>query len=357
MASFCLKIMEKTVDPTLPLLLIDADEEELALSYMEEELKEMSNRKTVNFHLRDVPDSVCIQQFRFCKEEIYRLCHLLRIPDPVICSTGIRVSASFALCPTLRRLAYPNRWCDLTLLFGRSISQLSLIFKEVSNLIIDNFGHKLSSLDQAWIDPERFAQAVADKGAPLNNCWGLIDGTAREMTRPSEDQRHVFSGHKRKHVLKFQSIMAPNGLVVNLSGPYAGRRHDSGMLADSGLLPLLQERMNDAQGDAFCLYGDPAYPQSYHLQAPFRSVHLTAEEQLFNKDMSSVRQCVEWGFGKVTTLFAFVDFRKNLKLFLQPIGKYYILAHLLANCHTCLNGSQTSTYFSLDPPSLEQYLS
>ena len=42
----------------------------------------------------------------------------------------------------------------------------------------------------------------------------------------------------RKLVIKFQSVMAPNGLVVNLSGPYAGTGHESGILVDSDLLPL-----------------------------------------------------------------------------------------------------------------------
>ena len=43
----------------------------------------------------------------------------------------------------------------------------------------------------------------------------------------------------------------------------------------------------------------------------------------------------------------------------QPIGKYYLVAAVLAtcNCHTCLYGSQTSTFFGLDPPELEDYLS
>jgi hypothetical protein len=32
----------------------------------------------------------------------------------------------------LRRLTYPNRWCDLQSIFGRSQSELCLIFKNVS---------------------------------------------------------------------------------------------------------------------------------------------------------------------------------------------------------------------------------
>lgn len=63
---------------------------------------------------------------------------------------------------------------------------------------------------------------------------------------------------------------------------------------------------------------------------------------------------VEWGFGKICQTFAFLDFKKNLKLLLQPIGRYYLVAAILINCHTCLYGSQTSIYFDLDPPSIER---
>ena len=72
--------------------------------------------------------------------------------------------------------------------------------------------------------------------------------------------------------------------------------------------------------------------------------------------MSSVRQCVEWEFEKVVRLWAFFDFGKNLKLFLSPVGKLYIVGVLLTNCHTCLRESETSEYFQLNPPSLEEYL-
>ena len=83
---------------------------------------------------------------------------------------------------------------------------------------------------------------------------------------------------------------------------------------------------------------------------------LTPAQELFNKRMSKVRESVEWAFGKVVQYFAFLDFRKNLKVLLQPIGKYYVVGVLLINCHTCLYGSVTSDYFSLPPPDLHTYL-
>ena len=72
--------------------------------------------------------------------------------------------------------------------------------------------------------------------------------------------------------------------------------------------------------------------------------------------MSHVRTSVEWAFGKIINIFAFLDFKKNQKILLQPVGKFYIVGALLTNCHTCLYSCQTSEYFGIDPPSLETYL-
>lgn len=98
------------------------------------------------------------------------------------------------------------------------------------------------------------------------------------------------------------------------------------------------------------------YPLTARVKKTYRGQHLTPQEQAFNTAMSSVRQCVEWEFGKIVRLWAFFDFGKNLKLFLSPVGKLYIVGVLLTNCHTCLRESETSEYFQLNPSSLEEYL-
>lgn len=92
------------------------------------------------------------------------------------------------------------------------------------------------------------------------------------------------------------------------------------------------------------------------LLKPYGGALLTPEQLAFNKAMSSVRQAVEWGFGKIVGLFAFVDFKKNQKLYLQNLPRIYKASALLANCHTCLYGAQVSQYFGLEPPQLEVYL-
>ena len=54
-------------------------------------------------------------------------------------------------------------------------------------------------------------------------------------------------------------------LIANLFGPVEGKRHDSGMLADSGLLNQFQQHSFDTGGRPLCIYADPAYPLRVHL--------------------------------------------------------------------------------------------
>ncbi|XP_038069925.1 uncharacterized protein LOC119739165 isoform X1 [Patiria miniata] len=182
----------------------------------------------------------------------------------------------------------------------------------------------------------------------------LTDSDRLNLFRFSHDQ--VYNGHKRTHALKYQSVVTTNGLIANMFGQMEGRRHDSALLTESNLMEDLQMLPDHSSGDTFRLNGDTAYPLRLQLQGPFKGANLTEDQRLFNKKMSSVRECVEWAFGKVVSLFAFVDFKKNQKLYLQSVGKTYKVAVLMTNCHTCLCGSQNSDYFGVRPPRLEEYL-
>ncbi|CAC5415893.1 unnamed protein product [Mytilus coruscus] len=260
-------------------------------------------------------------------------------------------------------LAYPSRLSDLKSVFGRSETAMSIIINTVLNFVYDAYNHLLHDLNSNWLSHrhlQEYADAVAARDAPLLNCWGFIDGTVRPLCRPTTNQRILFNGHKRVHAIKFQSIVAPNGLVANMYGPIEGRRHDAGLLRESGICGELPTHMTTSTGDIYAIYGDPAYPMTTHIIKPFRGGVISAAQTRFNKKMSAVRTCVEWTFGKILTLFAFLDYKKNLKLYLQPVGKYYLVGcngTILVNCHTCLYGSETGHYFDIDPPSLENYLS
>lgn len=95
---------------------------------------------------------------------------------------------------------------------------------------------------------------------------------------------------------------------------------------------------------------------SSNISCPYPSNNITVERRDFNKAMSELRQGVEYGFGKVVHYFGFVDFKKNQKVYLQPLGPYYRFAVLFTNVHTCLYGSAMNSLFNSSPPSLENYL-
>ncbi|XP_028403364.1 uncharacterized protein LOC114526065 [Dendronephthya gigantea] len=245
-------------------------------------------------------------------------------------------------------------------MFGRPVAELSMITNEVIDFIYEHHAHRITAWNERLLSPENlqiYADKIHTKGAALTNCFGFVDGTVRPLCRPVQHQRCVYNGHKRTHSIKFQSVTLPNGIIANMFGPIEGRRHDAGMLADSNLLNYLEQHAYSPDGEPMCIYGDPAYPLRVNLQAPFRNVLMTPAMQEFNRSMSAVRVTVEWAFGEVIRSFRCLDFKSNLKLGLSCVGKMYLVSAVIQNALSCLYGNQTSTFFDLDTPSIEEYFS
>ncbi|CAB1110587.1 unnamed protein product [Ectocarpus sp. CCAP 1310/34] len=159
--------------------------------------------------------------------------------------------------------------------------------------------------------------------------------------------------------MKFQGVITPDGLFVDLWGPVAGTRHDSFILAQSGLMEKLS-MLNSPTGHPYCLYGDPAYGLSNHLVCPFSASSvgpLTPEMADFNKRMSHCRVTVEWGFKEITGKWAFVNMKPQQKFLFNPVAKQYRVATLLSNWHSCMNGgNEISQCFGVVPPTFEEYV-
>ena len=174
------------------------------------------------FDLNAMDETECKAEFRFTKSEIPRLAEALDIPGTFFCHQGTTAPGIEGLCLVLRRLTYPCRYSDLIPRFGRPVPELSMIYNIVLDYIYNTHGHRISQWNHTILDPvslERYAEAVYDKGAALDNCIGFIDGTVRPICRPGELQRVVYNGHKRVHALKFQSFTLPNGMTANMYGP------------------------------------------------------------------------------------------------------------------------------------------
>ena len=181
------------------------------------------------FDLDDWDDTRCRTELRFAKNDLDELLHVFGIPDKISTIQRTTCSGMEGLCILLKRLAYPCRFSDMAVLFGRNPTELCLIFHFVLDHIYNFHNFRLLSWDQPFLQPPilyQYAQAVHNKGAPLDNCFAFVDGTVCPTLRPEINQNTVFNGHKRTHALKFHSLALPNGLIANVSGPFEGKRHD-----------------------------------------------------------------------------------------------------------------------------------
>ena len=67
------------------------------------------------------------------------------------------------------------------------------------------------------------------------------------------------------HGIKFQSAVTPNRLTASLFGPVDGRRHEIGMLDDSGLVQEFSQYWFAPDGTPLCIYGDPVDPPQFQI--------------------------------------------------------------------------------------------
>ena len=106
--------------------------------------------------------------------------------------------------------------------FGRPVPELCMITNEVKDNIFNNHSHRIPQWNRDVLSSpllQEYVDAIHEKGSPLENCFGFIDGTVRPIARPNQQQRIVYNGHKRVHSLKFQSVALPNGNIGNMYGP------------------------------------------------------------------------------------------------------------------------------------------
>ena len=72
-----------------------------------------------------------------------------------------------------------------------------------------------SSWNQDILQPNivaLYCNVTHQKGTPLQNCFGFVDGTVLQISRPKINKKTVYNGHKRVHGIKFQSIALSNVL-------------------------------------------------------------------------------------------------------------------------------------------------
>ena len=146
----------------------------------------------------------------------------------------------------LKRLSYPCTLTSLAWESGRNVPAQSELFHYGIRHIYNNFKHLRDNRSlECWAGrfPD-FAAAIHRGGSkgeiPLMNCVGFIDGSNQYVSKPALNQGLMYNGHKRKHCVKWQGVMLPNGIMPMPFGPINGRNHDAYMLDKSSVLRAMR---------------------------------------------------------------------------------------------------------------------
>ncbi|KAL7524503.1 hypothetical protein ACHAXR_002236, partial [Thalassiosira sp. AJA248-18] len=146
---------------------------------------------------------------------------------------------------------------------------------------------------------------------PFSGPRGDYEGAARREEY-SDAQRAVYTGYKKAHGIKVETVFLPNG-ITTVFGPVSARRGDAGVERMSNLnafLSWLQQGLFLLQGGVWILYsvfGDGAFSlgkvciQSYYRA--FQGAPLTDEQTKCNNAMKAARITIEKNYGMTSNIF------------------------------------------------------
>jgi hypothetical protein len=314
---------------------------------------------------------------RFRKADLARLLINLQLPRTVALENGTRVQTEelflFGLmrlsctCPTNHLVSNDHRES----FFARELSQCSRMFSKFLWLMVEKAADFLFAKLSWWSQYFReFSDAIRRKILDQSgivyarNIVGFIDCTInviervgagpenRHQENSNEEQRSYYSGYKKIHGLKFQSLDCPLGMTMDLRGPVSARRNDLFIFRISAIADRLRQISEDAgllEEEYFSILGDGIYPNT-------ACVVRRIGESPTDRALSKVRIAVEWDYGSTKTLFPYLDYKKNMALKHSNTPLLYLVATFFRNCHIACYGSNAANYFRLTPPSLEKYL-
>lgn len=327
--------------------------------------------------------------FRFrTKQQLYRLLDGFQFPDTMQAGKMRPFTREEVLLVGLYRLARPTRLVDagFQFMFGFNEVEVSLAFQLFLNHLVDNWAYLLKD-NMAYWKPKlpEFATAIRNKLYEKYNCYfppveepaggfrvfGFIDNTMNASCRPGGGpardgtdsprndrmlQQAWYNGWKKLHGMKWQTVDLPNGMNFHVWGPFSVRHNDLYSLDHSNINDLIANLMGN--GIQFIIYGDSAYCVTFlsHISARYDNDPNTDRQNLENRSLSSCREVIEWDYGDIGKYWAFVDFKKNLKLRKMMIGRIYFVAMLLRNAYVTMNGCNTATFYDLLPPDFEDWV-
>ena len=311
-------------------------------------------------------------------EQLTRLKIGFRIPNGPIRVGTYKFTGDEIILIALTRLHWPLAWNNVVKEFpGRMRWDLQKAFKWFLDFMIVNWAYLIVNNREYWLPffPIH-AEAMRNKLAALpreenrqffphaddpNGGYRvafLIDDTIIAINRvgggpreggemaprvPIEVQQAWWTGWKKLHGLKWQTVDMPNGMNFDVWGPISVRRNDNYALHHSDIENKLRTLQQDQQLK-FAMLGDSAFSNSDVMCSGG------------GRGMAAIREPIEWDYKDLKTMWKYLDYKHVLHLKKQPVAKIVFVCMLLRNAHVCMNGNQTAQYFHCQPPSFEHWV-
>ncbi len=312
-------------------------------------------------------------QFRFTPQQLDMMAKELLPARVQVFGKGRKdVSADgvVALAVVLRHLATPERLDRQAGFWGKSVAWVSKIFHATLDIL---YIRALSAL-RRWPqfhfqDIKKLCEVMSERSGNLLYAHSLIDGSGIRICRPSGDgptgpeQQHYYSGKERYHVLRILGLFSLTGVMIRLFGIYPGSAADETIFR----LDSVEEQLDQLHGFALemqpspkrpTIIGDSGFTASRNIVTPFSFDPASSPfspENVYNMVLSRCRIPNEWGFGRVVNLFQTLEFTRSQKKGWTDPHKQYVVSCFMTNFVVIFEGSQTSSYFGLSPPSFDEY--
>lgn len=144
-----------------------------------------------------------------------------------------------------------------------------------------------------WPDKTQRKRKLAEFMQDFPDVVAIVDATEQPTQRPKDDetQKTYYSGKKKRHTLKTQIVVAPDGELMAVSQTVPGSQHDKKLYDESGV--------GDKLDDDEAMMGDSGYQgiqQGHRARLPHKKPkggELTQEQKDYNRRVSQIRVVVE----------------------------------------------------------------
>jgi hypothetical protein len=171
-----------------------------------------------------------------------------------------------------------------------SVSSVFYYIELMGNIIINALDGELE-----WPNAER-RKLLYGYWKTYDKIIGIIDGTQCKIKRPNDlEEAGYYCKRKEMHAMNYLFVVDPNGFVIYVDGPYAGRRVDQEVAVNSELIQ--QEERYFSPGER--ILADGGFPGISRFIIPYRKDQIEADietkesKREFNNILTLTRSKVE----------------------------------------------------------------